>query len=166
MRPSIIVALTYYTAGAPSYYVEPKYYTEAPVYYTTTCATPLLHWNYKVLHRESLILHHHICCLSSLYRGIQVLLCSQLPPNRGSCLLHHQGTTVLYCYLRCSDLLQYYKEAPKYISAPSYYSSKAPDTTPQPTLIQHITRKFYLVVFRFVGHIVGLFLVWSLGFDC
>ncbi len=105
MRPSIIVAPTYYTVGAPSYYVESKCYTEAPVYYTITYATPLLHRISKVLHREVLILHHHICCLSSIYRGIQVLLCSQLPPNRGSCLLHHQGTPVLYCSIRCSDLL-------------------------------------------------------------
>ncbi len=92
-----------------------------------------------------------------------MLLCSQPPPNRGSCLLHHQGTPVVYCFLRCFDLLH---RIFKYNSAPSYFSSKAPDATPQPTLIQLITRKFDLVVFRFVGHIVSLVLVWSLGFDC
>ncbi|XP_046450629.1 mucin-12-like [Daphnia pulex] len=33
------VALTFYTTAAPSYYAEPKYYTEDPVCYTTTYAT-------------------------------------------------------------------------------------------------------------------------------
>jgi hypothetical protein len=33
------VASTFYTTAAPSYYAEPKYCTEVPVYYTTTYAT-------------------------------------------------------------------------------------------------------------------------------
>jgi hypothetical protein len=33
------VASTFYTTAAPSYYAEPKYYTEDPVCYTTTYAT-------------------------------------------------------------------------------------------------------------------------------
>jgi hypothetical protein len=40
LRDKYYVAQTYNTAAAPSYYVELKYYTEAPVYYTTTYATP------------------------------------------------------------------------------------------------------------------------------
>jgi hypothetical protein len=33
------VASTFYTTAASSYYAEPKYYTEAPDYYTKTYAT-------------------------------------------------------------------------------------------------------------------------------
>jgi hypothetical protein len=40
LRNKYCVAQTYNTAVAPSYYVELKYYTEAPVYYTTTYTTP------------------------------------------------------------------------------------------------------------------------------
>jgi hypothetical protein len=37
-RPSL--SPVYYTEAAPSYYVAQKYYTDAPVHYTTTYATP------------------------------------------------------------------------------------------------------------------------------
>ncbi|EFX86296.1 hypothetical protein DAPPUDRAFT_237037 [Daphnia pulex] len=42
-RPSYFSAQNYHTAAAPSYYVEPKYYTEVPVCYTTTHAALSYH---------------------------------------------------------------------------------------------------------------------------
>ncbi len=52
-----------------------------------------------------------VCCPSLLHRGTQVLICSKLLPNRGSCLLHHQRSRVLLSNYAPPD---YCTEAPKY----------------------------------------------------
>jgi hypothetical protein len=52
---------TCYTKAALSCYVEHKYYTNAPVHYTTTYATHAT--RPQVLHRRSCLLHDSVCCL-------------------------------------------------------------------------------------------------------
>ncbi len=56
------VAQTYNTAVAPSYYVELKYYTEAPIYYTTTYATPRYYDKVPNYYTEEATLHNHVHC--------------------------------------------------------------------------------------------------------
>ncbi|XP_046444886.1 uncharacterized protein LOC124194650 [Daphnia pulex] len=69
---------TYYTEAALSCYVEQKYYTDAPVYYTTTCSTPsyntaapkyyteedvyFFQGSYVLRQQFSRLCHHYLSC--------------------------------------------------------------------------------------------------------
>jgi hypothetical protein len=147
----------------------------------------------QVLHRQGQTLSNHVCCPGLLPRGNQILLCSKLPPNRGSWLLNHRapafytttyaaqnyciGVSKYYTLKALEDYTTnyaaptYYTGVPKHNPTSSYYATKASE--PQPTLPQLTTKRFLLLELKFLFHFC-VFLIWwlylygyeSLGIDC
>jgi hypothetical protein len=85
----------------------------------------------QVLHRQGQTLSNHVCCPGLLPRGNQILLCSKLPPNRGSWLLNHRApafyTTTYAAQNYCIGVSKYYtlKALEDYTTnyaAPTYYT--------------------------------------------
>ncbi len=75
-----------------SYYVEPEYLTDAPVYFITTFAfSQILH------HQGNRVLHHYLHYHHLLHRSSEVFFCPEL--------LHHQGSRLLHLKLRFRNLL-------------------------------------------------------------
>jgi hypothetical protein len=106
---------TCYTKAALSCYVEQKYYTNAPVHYTTTYATHAT--RPQVLHRRSCLLHDSVCCLVNyteapkyyitkaleFYTSICMLILPTTPRPRITTTLKRSSTTLYN--LRCPELL-------------------------------------------------------------
>ncbi|EFX62410.1 hypothetical protein DAPPUDRAFT_336986 [Daphnia pulex] len=97
---------TYCTEAALSYYVEQKYYTDAPVHYTTTYATPQPPINYGVL-----LLLGVVSLMAGSTAGAAMSPC---------------------CYIEApadfsTKTVEYYTKAAKYFSAPIYTTTTEAD---------------------------------------
>ncbi|EFX89592.1 hypothetical protein DAPPUDRAFT_310473 [Daphnia pulex] len=117
---------TYCTEAALSYYVEQKYYTDAPVHYTTTYATPQPPINYGVVLLLGVVLlmvgSTAGVAMSPWYGGNQT---ATPPPSYSTYATTSSCTDVFNCYTEApadfsTKTVEYFTEAAKYYSSPIY----------------------------------------------